>query len=113
MATSYIHLANASTEGIHNKMTKEIPYSMLASKPPVISLDKCLGSNRRGRLEFPPCVFTSPPSIRPGADYGDGSSDPIGGERIAGFSSTFDVSESGLHRPKIVFCHGTRGGTFR
>ena len=108
----YINLANASTMDFHEKRTKDIPYSMLNTKARV-NLDKCMGSIRRDKLDFPPCVFTSPPPIRPGADYGDGSSDPIGGERIAGFSPTFDVSESGIHRPKIVICHGTGGGKFR
>jgi ataxia telangiectasia mutated family protein len=51
--------------------------------------------------------------VRPGKDYGYGKEDPIGGERIAGFESDFAITDSGIHRPKIVVCTGSRGGSFR
>jgi len=32
---------------------------------------------------------------------------------VEGFESHFDITDSGLHRPKIVMCRGTKGGRFR
>jgi hypothetical protein len=111
VAEGYIQLANAPTASFHKTQTKDLSFSILRSSLTVF-LDKAFRS-RGDDLAFPPCVFTKPPPIRPGADYGDGTTDPIGGERIARFKSTFDVSETGLHRPKIVYCTGTNGVTYR
>ena len=39
--------------------------------------------------------------------------DPIGCERIASFDSKFSLTESGIHRPKIIVCRGTAGSYFK
>lgn len=60
-----------------------------------------------------PCIITRPPPVQPAGNYGDGMEDPIGAERIHSFESTFDITETGIHRPKIVVCLGTKGGRYR
>lgn len=107
LMSAYITLANAPTaELVQKNQTKNIALSH-ASKSQ--RLDRCLSR----RPDCPPCVLTKPPSLRSGGDYGDGLADPIGGERIQGFDSSFSITDTGLHRPKIVMCRGTKGGRFR
>ena len=60
-----------------------------------------------------PGIITSPPPVQPAGNYGDGIDDPIGAERIHRFESTFDITDTGIHRPKIVICIGTKGGRYR
>jgi len=71
-------------------------------------LDNCL----EGCI-YRPCVLTRFPIVRPGRDYGDGKTDPIGSELINKFDKTFDLADGGLHKPKIVRCSGSRGRTYR
>jgi hypothetical protein len=107
LMSAYIQLANAPTaELVERRQTKSISLSV-ASKTQ--RLDRCLTR----RSDFMPCVLTSPPPLRSGCDYGDGVEDPIGGERVEGFESTFSITDSGLHRPKIVICRGSKGGRYR
>lgn len=108
LMSAYISLANFPTnELVDMQTTKGLSFSILSTK--AARLDRCLS----GGSDCLPCVLTSPPPVRSGCDYGDGKEDPIGGERVAGFDSNFSITDSGLHRPKIVFCRGTKGGRFR
>jgi len=114
---SYIELAMAPTEqfltgGRHR--TKEIPLSAVSmGSRGIPSLDRCLGTSKRRLYACQPCVLTRPPILRPAGDYGEGKEDPIGSERIEGFHPTFSITETGLHRPKIIACLGTAGGRFK
>ena len=106
---AYIALAMEPTKSLTDKrMTKNILYSNTKIDPKH-RLPTCLGPES---LHMP-CVFTAPPQIRPGRDYGEGVNDPIGSERIESFERTFDLTETGLHRPKIVVCNGTGGGKYK
>ena len=71
-------------------------------------LDTCIAT-----LRVKPCIFTKPPTLRQDAYYGDGKSNPEGTELIQGFSSTLSITETGIHRPKIVVCHGSKGNRFK
>ena len=107
LMNAYISLANFPTAKlVENGQTKGIALANASKKQ---RLDKCLAR----RSQCPPCILTKPPPLRSGADYGDGVDDPIGGERIQGFDAKFSITDSGLHRPKIVICLGTKGGKFR
>ena len=111
LVSAYNDLAHASTtkyQGSSQQRRKKIKFSELFPSAAKKSLDRCLS-----RLPGVPCVITSPPPLRPGKDYGCGREDPIGGERIAGFEPDFSITESGIHRPKIVMCTGSKGGSFR
>ena len=77
-----------------------------------VKLDRYLCTDFFRRFQCPPCVLTNPPLIRPGKDYGDGKEDPIGSERIRSYESTFSLTETGLHRPKIVVCLGSKGNKY-
>jgi hypothetical protein len=107
LMSAYIKLANAPTaKYVDSGQTKDIPLSQASSS---LRLDRCLHRAE----DCLPCVLTSPPPLRSGCDYGEGKEDPIGGERVKGFVKTFSITDSGLHRPKIVMCEGSRGGRFR
>lgn len=111
LIAAYNDLAYASTkqfEGSSQQKRKKIKFSELFPSAAKKSLDRCFG-----RLRGTPCVITCPPNIRPGKDYGCGKEDPVGGETIAGFEPDFAITESGIHRPKIVICTGSKGGSFR
>lgn len=118
LADSYTILTNAYTAlALHDvsnlvqeKYTKNIPISSLkipgGSRNTIL---KCL----KGRSKYLPCVITCFPQIRPNCDYGDGDEDPLGSERINNFESTFSITDSGIHRPKIIVCVGMKGGRYR
>lgn len=127
LTSSYIELAMFPTKNMlkaNPKKTKGYPLSSAysnggggRSKGSIPSLDRCFAKIKSGRgqssLSCPTCILTKPPKIRPGADYGGGKEDPIGAERISSFRPTFDVTETGIHRPKIVICEGTKGGKYK
>ncbi|KAL7571734.1 hypothetical protein ACA910_002833 [Epithemia clementina (nom. ined.)] len=108
---SYIYLAEASTETFVRGNTKKIGFSAVY-KGRATRLDQCVGRGAR-RKPCPPCVLTKPPLLRPRCDYGGGIDDPVGSERIDKFDDRFSVAESGITRPKIVVCIGSKGGRFK
>jgi len=111
ICNAYIDLAMAPTQQFHTQRSKYIPLSVMDTKQ-TTSLEKALKSGRNS-LPCPPCILTKPPQLRPLGDYGEGVEDPIGSERILGFERNFCLTETGLHRPKIVVCLGTKGGRYR
>lgn len=76
-----------------------------ASLPRECRVDECLGKGTR-RRSFPPCILTKPPPIRPGCNYDDV-------ETIVGYDDSFSLAESGLARPKIITCIGSKGVRYR
>lgn len=112
LTDAYIALASLNTEHIPKNQTKGFSFSKYKLK-----LDVCLSGGRRGpmkaSLDNAPAVISKPPTIRPDAKYGDGVDDPYGTERVVGFESTFGLAPSGIHRPAIVVCLGSKGGRFK
>lgn len=107
LMSAYIKLANAPTaKYVESGQIKKIPLSQASNSQ---RLDRCLHRTQ----DCLPCVLTCPPPLRSGCDYGSGFEDPVGGERVKGFEGTFSITDSGLHRPKIVMCEGSNGGRFR
>lgn len=113
LVTTYIQLANTSTKEKFQdkKRLTGICFSELHTGGE--QLDKCLWSRGIKKFSYMPCVLTKPPSVRAGGDYGNGIEDPVGSELISGFDSKFSITETGLSRPKILFCMGSRGGRFK
>ena len=111
---AYISLAIAPTKPYADrKVTKNIPIKELVrgdkSRNQCQSLDSCL----RRSSKYKPCVLTKIPTIRPGLDYGGGTECPVGSEFIGSFESICSITETGIHRPKIVVCIGSNGGRFK
>ena len=109
---SYVYLAEAGTENFLRGTTKKIGLSAVYNEGKVTRLDQCVGRGAR-KKPCPPCVLTKTPSLRPRCDYGGGVDDPVGGERIDKFDDHFSIAESGITRPKIVVCIGSKGGRFK
>lgn len=111
LADAFIELAMFSTSAWDKKPAIGLSFSQLK-----LSLDSCFSSGRRGSKNTSaankPVIFTNPPPIQPNAQYGDGKEDPIGAERVLGFESKFDLTPTGVHRPKIVKCIGSKGGRY-
>lgn len=110
LMSSYMDVAELETSSIQKKTTKGIAFRQYK-----LNLDSCL-SGRRGKSNTNfamPAIITKPPMIRPDGKYGQGKEDPIGTERVVSFESTFDLTPTGIHRPKIVMCIGSKGGRFK
>jgi ataxia telangiectasia mutated family protein len=111
LTDAYVHLAMYPTHDFQKAKNKKFPFSAV-SKSHAERLDQCLGVGRR-KVPHPPCVLTKPPPIRPASDYTDETGQLIGSESVVGFEQAFSITESGLHRPKIVYCLGSKGGRFK
>lgn len=112
LSDAFINLAMLSTKSFERRQFKGLSFSQFK-----LTLDTCFSSGRRGSKNTSatnkPVIFTNPPPIRPDAQYGNGIDDPIGAERVLSFESKFDLTPTGLHRPKIVKCIGSKGGRFK
>lgn len=112
LSDAFIRLAMLPTKNFERRQYKGLSFSQFK-----LTLDTCFSSGRRGSkntsAENKPVIFTNPPPIRPDAQYGNGIDDPIGAERVLSFESKFDLTPTGLHRPKIVKCIGSKGGRFK
>ena len=111
MTRAYIHLSLIDTAP-YEKSMKAISFAEAGGQVSSLRIDQCLGSGRR-RVAKRPCIFTKPPPVRHQLDYVDESGELIGSEFIQGFEPTFRLTAGGIHRPKVVVCEGSRGGSFR
>lgn len=110
LVDSYISLAMLPTDKFVQKgMQKNIHFSTIREISKNLQLPRCL----RSRSQYMPCILTKPPKVQADANYGNGDTDPIGSERIQSFESSFSLTDSGIHRPKIVVCRGSCGGSFK
>ena len=112
LSDALIGLAMLDTVSFQKRQFKGLSFSQFK-----LNLDTCFSNGRRGSKNNSsvnkPVIITNPPPIRPDAQYGDGTEDPIGAERVLGFESKFDLTPTGVHRPKIVICIGSKGGRFK
>jgi ataxia telangiectasia mutated family protein len=111
LMSAYISLAEFDVTIIQKRSTKGLSFKQYK-----LDLDYCLDSGHRARKNTAskmPAIITETPPIRPDAQYGLGKEDPIGVERVISFEPTFDLTPTGLHRPKIVICIGSKGGRFK
>jgi hypothetical protein len=111
LMSSYMNLAEFDVTNIQKRSIKGLSFKQYK-----LDLDSCLSVGRRGKKTTAftmPAIITETPPIRPDAQYGQGKEDPIGAERVLSFEPTFDLTPTGLHRPKIVICIGSKGGRFK
>jgi ataxia telangiectasia mutated family protein len=124
---AYIQLALFDTRDYH-KQGKKIPLSKvqvtlfpgnakgtsgstrMSNNGVMTTFDQCLrdrsrrsGNNHRSIM---PAVMTVSISPRADKDY----SNVV---RVLSFESTFSITESGIHRPKIIYCYGSDGRRFK
>jgi ataxia telangiectasia mutated family protein len=116
LVAAYIRLANASTKTFEDKRPKPqlhgIPINKVVTKRDE-QLDKCLRSRGTNNYSSKPCVLTMPPLLSAGGEYGGGIEEPAGSEFVAGFDDFFSITLSGISRPKILFCIGSKKGRFK
>uniref|UniRef100_K3WAJ2 non-specific serine/threonine protein kinase n=1 Tax=Globisporangium ultimum (strain ATCC 200006 / CBS 805.95 / DAOM BR144) TaxID=431595 RepID=K3WAJ2_GLOUD len=110
LSNAYIQLALFDTRDYH-KQSKKIALS----KVPIVgigggqvSFDQCLRDRtRRGaNRTVMPAVLTR--NVAPRADM-----DYSGVVRVLSFEPLFSITDSGIHRPKIIYCHGSDGRRFK
>ncbi|TMW60147.1 hypothetical protein Poli38472_000189 [Pythium oligandrum] len=110
LSNAYVQLALFDTRDFH-KQTKKIPLSkapIIALSGHSVSFDQCLRDrSRRGanRTVMPP-VLTA--SIAPRSDM-----DYSSVVRVSSFDTNFSITDSGIHRPKIIYCYGSDGQRFK
>lgn len=112
MASAYVQLALFDTREYHNQK-KRIPLSKVpifetnSGKSGVTSFDQCLRvRSRRGGSNVTPAVLTS--TIAPQSDM-----DYSGIARLISFEPHFSITDSGIHRPKIIYCYGSDGKRYK
>jgi hypothetical protein len=112
MANAYVQLALFDTSEYHGQK-KKIPLSKVtifetnSGRSGQMPFDQCLRARaRRGDSVVMPAVLTSP--IAPQADM-----DYSSVVRMYSFEPQFSITDSGIHRPKIVYCYGSDGERYK
>lgn len=123
LSTAYIQLALFDTREYHNKGSGSGKKIALSKVPIVglhaatsgshshqaISFDHCLRDRtRRGSANraVMPAVLTCHVAPRADLDY----SSVV---RVLSFEPLFSITDSGIHRPKIIYCYGSNGRRFK
>lgn len=111
LSNAYIQLALFDTTAFH-KQQQKIPLSkvQIHGIPGIKSqsFDNCLratGRSRANRAVMPP-VLTCTISPRADMNYS-------GVVRVLSFEPMFSITDSGIHRPKIIYCYGSDGRQFK
>ncbi|CAI5740555.1 unnamed protein product [Peronospora destructor] len=112
MANAYVQLALFDTSEYHGQK-KKIPLSKVpifetnSGRSGATSFDQCLRARaRRGDTVAMPAVLTS--YIPPQADM-----DYSNVTRMYSFEPQFSITDSGIHRPKIIYCYGSDGKRYK
>jgi ataxia telangiectasia mutated family protein len=118
LSDAYINLAMAPTEEwVKANKTRDVALSQSMKRGGEVTLDKALGdpwSSRRGggwakEGAVLPAVMTKMPMLKKDANY----TELVDSERIVGFTETFSLTDTGLHRPKIVVAVGESGRFYK
>lgn len=111
LSYAYIQLALFDTTAYH-KQKQKIPLSkvQIHGIPGIKSqsFDNCLraaGRSRANRAVMPPVLTCT---IGPRADM-----NYSGVVRVLSFEPMFSITDSGIHRPKIIYCYGSDGRQFK
>ncbi|CAI5703841.1 unnamed protein product [Peronospora effusa] len=112
MANAYVQLALFDTSEYHGQK-KKIPLSKVpvfetnSGRSSATPFDQCLRARaRRGHTVVMPAVLTS--YIPPQADM-----DYSNVVRMYSFEPQFSITDSGIHRPKIIYCYGSDGKRYK
>ena len=106
---AYITLALSSTKKfVDIGRVTDIGFRDLLAKGSRLAFHECL-KDYVGKIDAHasiPAVLTIIPKVRRDADYGDIV-------RISKFFPTFNITDSGISRPKIIQCEGTDGVVYK
>ncbi|KAG3254236.1 Serine-protein kinase [Phytophthora idaei] len=112
MANAYVQLALFDTSEYHGHK-KKIALSIVpifetnSGRSGATPFDQCLRVRaRRGESVVMPAVLTS--CIPPQADL-----DYSNVARMYSFEPQFSITDSGIHRPKIIYCYGSDGERYK
>ncbi|KAG7387320.1 hypothetical protein PHYBOEH_008269 [Phytophthora boehmeriae] len=112
MANAYVQLALLDTRQYHSQK-KKIPLSKVqvispsATKTGTVAFDQCLRDrSRRANRVVMPAVLTARIAPQPDMDYTNVA-------RILSFEPQFSITDSGIHRPKIIYCYGSDGCRYK
>ncbi|RLN10887.1 hypothetical protein BBO99_00004780 [Phytophthora kernoviae] len=112
MADAYVQLALLDTRQYHTQK-KKIPLSKVqiiapnSTKTGTVAFDQCLRDrSRRANRVVMPAVLTSRIAPQPDMDYSNVA-------RMLSFEPQFSITDSGIHRPKIIYCYGSDGHRYK
>eukprot|EP00644_Phytophthora_capsici_P016091 jgi/Phyca11/568269/estExt2_Genewise1.C_PHYCAscaffold_280195 len=112
IANAYVQLALFDTSEYHGKK-KKIPLSTVkifetnSGRSGGTTFDQCLRARaRRGDSVVLPAVLTSQIAPQPDMNY----SNVV---RMYSFEPQFSITDSGIHRPKIIYCYGSDGEPYK
>jgi serine-protein kinase ATM len=105
LADAYHQLAMAPPTEKHKKQRRGIPLKDFMKRNDfrkILRTSSCV-----------PCVLTRPPTIVENHDYGGFKIDPPGTELLKEIHPECCLTQSGLTRPKIIICVGSKGTLFK
>ncbi|EQC27304.1 hypothetical protein SDRG_14925 [Saprolegnia diclina VS20] len=103
LCDAYVKLALYDTTEFARKGVKKIPCANVVVGPHNVAFDQCLRLRRLNQdTQARPAVLTL--SIAPRSDR-----DYTHVPRVQSFETTFTITDTGIHRPKILFCFGSDG----
>ena len=106
LAAVYMDLAQADTKSYHSKSVRRISLrSVLPAQGD--SFGTICRALRSEPQESVPCIFTKVPAIRQDGKYERHA------VRVQSFEDAFRITDSGIHRPKIIYCLGSDGKRYR
>ncbi|KDO21628.1 hypothetical protein SPRG_22315 [Saprolegnia parasitica CBS 223.65] len=103
LCDAYVKLALYDTTEFARKGVKKIPCANVVIGPHNVAFDQCLRLRRLNQdTQARPAVLTL--SIAPRSDR-----DYTNVPRVQSFEGTFTITDTGIHRPKILYCFGSDG----
>ena len=113
LCDAYVNLAMANTTKWHGSKQKDIQLAAIYKRDQD-PLHLCLRrgrwcDGRGGGAKILPAVLTKPPNVQKDNDY----SLLTGSDLLVGFETTFQLTNTGLHRPKIVKALGETGKKYK
>ncbi|DBA02805.1 TPA: hypothetical protein N0F65_006595 [Lagenidium giganteum] len=113
LSNAYVQLALFDTREYH-KLGKKIPLSKVpittvfgGTSHHSVTFDQCMRDRtRRGNRAVMPAVLTCTIPPRADMDYSNVVC-------MSSFEPLFSITDSGIHRPKIIYCYGSDGRRYK
>ncbi|OQR87194.1 phosphatidylinositol kinase (PIK-5) [Achlya hypogyna] len=103
LCDAYVRLALFDTTEFVRKGIKKIAFANVVVGPHNVAFDQCLRLRRLNQdTQARPAVLTVTLAPRSDRDY-------TNVPRVQSFETTFAITDTGIHRPKIIYCFGSDG----